>query len=190
MVEKNKLRVVAIVASPRPDGNCNYLVDQALAVIDSHNIETEKIILNNYKITPCQAHDDCFTLQECRIRDDVPGILEKMFRADGVIIASPVYFWSISAQLKILLDRAFFPLNHRMPPAARCYGLIATQGSRGAEDAFREMKKFTGAPDGRGKQFFTLAASAGGYSRNIQSNAAMMRQARQMGEQIADFLLA
>jgi len=84
------MKVVAIGGSPRLNGNSNYLIDQVLNELASCGIETEKIVLNQYKINPCQAHDNCGELPKCLQQDDAPWILEKFSEADGVIVASPV----------------------------------------------------------------------------------------------------
>jgi multimeric flavodoxin WrbA len=187
---ENTLKVVAIAGSPRPEGNSTYLLEQALEVISSRGIETEKIILNQYMITPCHGHEDCHELKKCRTQDDVPWILEKLIKADGLIFASPVYFWSISAQIKTLLDRTFFLFTHDIQPEARCYGFIAVQGSEGAAKAIQEMKKFMGRPGGPSKKIFTLSGSAGGPGKHVKDNPEIVRKARDLGKHMADFLLA
>jgi len=183
------MKVVAICGSPRLEGNSNYLADQALEVLKSQGIETEKFNLNQCKMTPCQGHPDCPTLKKCRLQDDIPGIIEKMMKADGLIIASPVYFFSICAQIKILLDRTYFLFTHSQHFKAGCYGLIAVQGSEGAERAFQEMQHFAGFPGQTPQKFFKLKASAGGPDKHVKDNPEIVQKARDLGRHMADFLL-
>jgi multimeric flavodoxin WrbA len=183
------MKVVGIAGSPRLKGNSTYLLETALEVIQARGIETEKIILNQYKISPCQAHADCPRLKKCRVQDDAPWIIEKMVEADGLIIASPVYFWSFSAQVKSLLDRNFFLFTHDIQLKAGVFGLIAVQGSEGAENAIREMKKFAGWPGKTTQKFFTLKTSAGGEDKHVKDNPEIVAKAERMGRNIASLLL-
>ncbi len=105
------MKVVAIGGSPRLNGNTNYLIDQVLDELASRRVETEKIVLNQYIISPCQAHDNCGELSKCLQQDDAPWILERFSQADGVVIATPVYFASVSAQIKTFMDRSFFSIH-------------------------------------------------------------------------------
>lgn len=138
------MKVVAIGGSPRLNGNSNYLIDQVLNELASRDIETEKIVLNQYKINPCQAHDNCREQLKCLQQDDAPWILEKFSHADGVIVASPVYFGTISAQVKTFMDRSFFLFAHDIEMKAKCFGLIAIAGRGVYNEAAVELKKFTG----------------------------------------------
>ncbi|MHB8104132.1 MAG: flavodoxin family protein, partial [Dehalococcoidales bacterium] len=82
------MKVVAIVGSPHADGNTSYLVDEALKEITAQGIDTEKIMLGEYKVNPCLGHRECGTFAVCKNKDDAPGIIAKYNQADGVILAS------------------------------------------------------------------------------------------------------
>jgi len=184
------MKVVAIGGSPRLKGNSNYLMEQVLDEVAQHGIETEKIILNQYNISPCQAHDNCHEVKKCLVQDDAPWILEKFSGADAVIIASPVYFTTISAQVKTFMDRSYFLFGHGINMQAKCYGLIAIAGRGGFDEAIEELKKFTGPPGNRKVPTFTIKGSAGGPDKHVKDNPEMVKQARDMGKQIADVLQA
>jgi len=183
------MKVVAIGGSPRLKGNSNYLIDQALNELAKRGIETEKIVLSQYKINPCLAHDNCRELKKCLQQDDIPWILEKFSQADGVIIASPVYFASISAQIKIFMDRSFFLFTHDIKMKARCWGLIAVAGRMGADEAIQELKKFTGPPGASVPNVLILKASAGGPDKHVKDNPEVVEEARKLGRQMADILV-
>ena len=85
------MKILAIVGSPRPEGNTSYLVDQALQEAAARGLETEKIILTQHRVNPCQGHENCASFSACKQDDDAPWILDKFVNADGVILASPVY---------------------------------------------------------------------------------------------------
>ncbi len=88
----NQLKTLAIVGSPRLKGNTNYLVDQALVEVEQFNIHAEKIILHQFEVNPCLGHDECASFKSCSQRDDTNWILERFREADGVILATPVYY--------------------------------------------------------------------------------------------------
>jgi multimeric flavodoxin WrbA len=183
------MKVVAIGGSPRLDGSSNYLIDQVLNELASCGIETEKIVLNQYKINPCQAHENCHELPKCLQQDDAPWILEKFSQADGVIIASPVYFGTISAQVKTFMDRSFFLFTHDIEMKAKCFGLIAIAGRRGFDEALEELRKFTGPPGTSRVKVLTLKGSAGGPDKHVKDNPELVKQAREMGKQMAKVLM-
>ena len=181
------MKVVAIGGSPRLQGNTNYLIDQALGELASRGVETEKIVLNEYKIGPCQAHNNCASFSECQQKDDASWILEKFSQADGVIIASPVYFGSISAQIKAFMDRSFFIYMHNKRPQAKCAGLIAVAGRRGAEETLKELRKFVRSPD---IKVLTIAGYSGRPDADPKSQVELIKQAKDMGQQMAEILTA
>jgi multimeric flavodoxin WrbA len=180
------MKVVAIGGSPRLQGHSNYLIDQALAELASRGIETEKIVLNEYKIGPCQAHNNCGSFTECQQQDDAPAIVDKFAKAEGVIVASPTYFATISAQMKTFMDRTIFLFRHNMVPAARCAGIIAIAGRGGADEAAREMNKFFD----RGQiEVLRLIGYAGPPDNKPEDQTELIEQARSLGRQMADILL-
>jgi multimeric flavodoxin WrbA len=166
------MKVVAIGGSPRLDGNSNYLMGQALDELTSRGVETETIILNQYKIGPCHA----------------PWILEKYRQADGIILASPVYFATISAQMKTFMDRSVFLFRHDKGPRAKCFGLIAIAGRMGFDETIEELRKFTGPPGTDRIKALTLKGSAGGPDKHVKDNPELVKQAREMGRQMAELL--
>ena len=181
------MKVVAIGGSPRLQGNTNYLIDRALTELASHGIETEKIVLNEYKIGPCQAHDDCGSSEECQQRDDASWILEKYQQADGIILASPVYFATISAQMKTFMDRSIFLFRHGIKPQAKCAALIAVAGRGGAAEALEELKKFFRPTD---VKVFTLEGYAGPPDSKPAEQTELINQAKDIAKQMAEIMTA
>lgn len=98
--------VIGIVGSPRIGGNTEILVAEALRTIAEENIKTELIRLADKEIKPCDACLSCRKTGECRIKDDFQEIFDKMMKADGIILASPVYFGSATPQIMALINRA------------------------------------------------------------------------------------
>jgi multimeric flavodoxin WrbA len=100
------MKVVGIVGSPRKKGNTEILTAHTLQAIAEEGIETELIRLAGLDIKPCNACDYCRTEHKCNIKDDLNPIYEKMKQADGIILASPVYFGSATALVKALMERS------------------------------------------------------------------------------------
>lgn len=108
------MKVLAISSSPRKGGNSDVLCDRFLKGAAEAGHETEKVRLQTKKIAPCLACYKCFEGErKCCQKDDVAEILGKMMEADVIVLASPVYFYSICAQLKILIDRTM-PIYQQM----------------------------------------------------------------------------
>ena len=99
------MKIIGINGSPRIGGNTDILLDKALEGARSIGAETEKVILNILKIAPCQECENLKDDGSCIIEDDMQGLYRKILEADAVIVASPVFFGSITAQTKIMIDR-------------------------------------------------------------------------------------
>ena len=101
---KNQPKVVGIVGSPRRGGNTEVLVDEVLAGAKEEGAVTEKVILNELTISPCQACNGCKS-GECVQQDDMSIVLEQMEKSQVWVLGTPVYWWGPTAQFKAFLDR-------------------------------------------------------------------------------------
>lgn len=99
------MKVLAISGSPRKGGNSDILVDEFLRGASDAGAETEKIYLQDLSISPCRACYGCRGKGRCVQNDDEDSVLEKLIEADAIILSSPVYFYSVSAQMKTMIDR-------------------------------------------------------------------------------------
>lgn len=99
------MKVLGIMGSPRLKGNTDLLLEEALKGARSRQAEVEKVIADKMKITPCKEYYGCLRDGNCVIRDDMDTIYPRLLEADGIIVASPMFFYGISAQLKALIDR-------------------------------------------------------------------------------------
>ena len=117
------------MGSPRTDGNTAFLVETALKSAEEAGAETEIINLGSATIEPCIACDICKATGECAIYDDMGEIMEKLMDADGMIIGSPVYFGSVTSQLKMFIDRSR-PLRGSFKLKNKIGGALAVGASR------------------------------------------------------------
>lgn len=105
--------IVILAGSERKDGNTDLLVDSFRKGAIKDN-KVDVISVRDYKIKPCTGCNLCFDKSgyECAQRDDMQIVYEKMKNADVLVIASPVYFYGISAQLKAVIDRLHTPMRN------------------------------------------------------------------------------
>ena len=99
------MKILGIMGSPRMKGNTDLLLEEALRGAKSRQAEVEKIVVDKMKITPCREYYGCLKDGNCIIRDDMDSIYPKLLEADGIIVASPMFFYGVTAQLKALIDR-------------------------------------------------------------------------------------
>jgi multimeric flavodoxin WrbA len=107
------MRILGIIGSPRKNGNTEILMKEALKVASEAGYETEIFHLCGKQVAPCDACTGCFKTGKCVIQDDMQELYSMMERADAIIFGSPVYFGSVSAQMKAVMDRTFAFLQRR-----------------------------------------------------------------------------
>ena len=106
------MKAVGIVGSPRKNGNTEIITQHTLKAIKEEEIETELIRLAGLDIRPCDACGVCRKGEPCPIDDDLLPIYTKMKEADAIVLASPVYYGSVTALLKALMERAGYIAGH------------------------------------------------------------------------------
>ena len=144
------MKVLGIMGSPRIKGNTDLLLDQALQGAQSQQVEVEKIIVDKLKIAPCREYYGCLRDGNCVIRDDMDDIYPKLLEADGIIVASPMFFYGITAQLKALIDRCQATwvrkyILHNLPDSVRkgvFIGVGATRGKHLFDGSILTVKYF------------------------------------------------
>ena len=95
-------------ASPRRGGNSDILCDQFILGAEESGHQAEKIFLRDKEINYCVACDSCLKNDgACVSKDDVAEILDKMIEADVIVMATPVYFYTMNAQMKTVIDRTY-----------------------------------------------------------------------------------
>lgn len=99
------MKVLGILGSPRREGNTEILLDEALRGASDHGGLCEKIILRDLKITPCLEIYKCAEDGVCAIQDEMQGLFPKIIQAERLILASPIFFYSVPALAKAMIDR-------------------------------------------------------------------------------------
>src|SRR4030042_1425637 len=106
------MKVIGIVGSPRKNGNTELLTRHTLKAIAEEGLDTELIRLAGLEIKPCTACMACKKQEVCSIKDDLFPIYLRMKEAEGIILASPVYYGSATSLIKALMGRAGY-ISHR-----------------------------------------------------------------------------
>ncbi len=98
-------KIVAIYGSPRRNGNTATLLKKAVEGARDAGAEVEEIVLRDLKISPCLEIYGCSQSGDCAIKDDYQRVRDKILDAQGLMLASPVFFYAVSSHTKILMDR-------------------------------------------------------------------------------------
>ena len=128
------MKIVGVNESPRKKGNTQALLKMAM---ESSKIKNMKLIhLVDYKILPCDGCGTCWKTKKCHIDDDLEVVLNELVSSDAIILGSPAYYGTVTAQLKAFIDRSGellgardYPLKNKIGGAlsvARRWGHITT----------------------------------------------------------------
>jgi multimeric flavodoxin WrbA len=148
------MRVCGIVGSPKKNGNVDLLVSQVLKGASSNEAETCKICLNELQIKPCQSCAVDPRPEYCLFDDDMKGIYNLLESCDVIVLGSPVYFDTVSAQTKLMIDR----VNCLMPYVKQ------PDGSFSFERRLKKQKKGVFiAVAGADQEFNTILATVKGF---------------------------
>lgn len=131
------MKFLAIWGSPRRGGNSEVLLDAFIEGAAGAGAEVEKVALRELKITPCLEIYHCFKDGTCPIKDDMQPLYEKLLAADVVALATPIFFYSVSAQAKAMIDRTQalwarrYQLKQDFPGPERQGVLLCTAATKG-----------------------------------------------------------
>jgi multimeric flavodoxin WrbA len=138
------MKVLGISASPRRQGNTELLLDKALQGAREAGAETEKIVLNEKHYSPCLECGGCDQTGICTVQDEMQEIFRHLDIADAIIVASPIFFGSITAQLKMLIDRhqCYWIKKYVLKRTrAKRQGLFICVGGQNRQDYFQNAEK-------------------------------------------------
>ena len=142
-------KVLILSGSPRKGGNSDILCDEFLRGAREAGHQVEKVRPTEKKIAPCLGCYYCASHGgECVRRDDMADLLQQMIDADVIVLASPVYFYSINAQLKAVIDR-FYANNEVLMGGTKAVLITAMADTEmdsalAANEMFRQMTGYLG----------------------------------------------
>jgi len=187
------MNVLGILGSPRIGGNSDVLLDRALAGAADAGAGVEKIILCKKKISGCLACEKCNETGVCAIDDDMPAIHPKILEAYAVIHSVPVYFWSMTAQMKAYLDRwcALFDAEWRWHKAywprmkGKRIGLITVCGDSDVATADPIVHSFRNTCQFTGLTWLGAVQASASAKGEIAGNEAALQEAYELGKRAA-----
>lgn len=175
-------KVLILSGSPRKSGNSDLLCDEFMrgAVDAGHKVE--KIRVQEKQIACCTACYACRDTGICTIKDDMADIMQKMIDCDVMVLASPVYFYSIDAQLKAVIDRSVCRWTE-VKNKEMYYIMTAADGERSAMDT--TLACFRGYADCvEGAVEKGIVYGTGVYHAGEIKDTKYMHEAYEMGKQV------
>ncbi len=131
------MKFLAIWGSPRRGGNTEILLNAFIDGATQAGGQVERLALRELKISPCQEIYHCFKDGTCPIKDDMLPLYDKLLEADVVVLATPIFFYSVTAQAKAFIDRTQalwarrYRVNMDFPGPDRQGVLLATAATHG-----------------------------------------------------------
>lgn len=172
--------VLILSGSPRRGGNSDLLCDAFGRGAQEAGNPVEKIFVRDKKIGFCNACYGCRKTRKCVIKDDMSEVLEWMHWADVIVMASPVYFYSIDAQMKALIDRTL-PQWTKLDNKEFYYIMTAAEDSDTVMDCTLECFRGFAVCLNGAKEMGVLYGK-GVYEAGAVKNTQYMQQAYEMGK--------
>ena len=192
MTEKtDSKKILVLLGSPRKKGNSTTLAHKIIAGAEAAGATVESIYLHGQDIAPCHACYGCLKpdSKSCVIDDDMQSIYPKLIDADAWVIASPVYWFTMSAQTKLFMDRCFALYNNNEGTFADKEIAIAmsyedadpfVSGCANALRTFQDMFAYVGS------NIVGMVYGRADKPGEIKSNQTLMEQAEALGEKLAN----
>lgn len=186
------MKVLGIMGSPRKKSNTDLLLDEALRGAGEAGAEVDKLVVINLSIAPCAEYYACFKDGDCVIKDDMQMVYKKLLEADVVLLASPIFFYALTAQVKALIDRcqALWARKHHLhwtvsrPGRKGAFiGVGATKGQRLFEGPVLTARTFFEAIDvSYSGELLVRSVEERG---EIKQKPAFLEQAFELGKKLA-----
>lgn len=174
-------KIVLLCGSPRKNGNSDILCNQFAAGAEEAGHRVEKIYLADLEISPCAACYGCRKTGSCVKKDDMELLLARLVEADVLVLATPVYFYSMSAQMKTMMDRTL-PRYTEIKNKEVYFIATATVEKQGLERTMDSLCGFTDCLPGatvKGRIY-----GGGAYQKGEVETTPAMKEAYAMGKQV------
>ncbi len=178
-----KKKILILSSSPRKGGNSDTLCDEFMRGACESGHEVEKLRLSDMNIRFCTGCGVCSNLHlPCPQKDDANTVVQKMVEADAIVLATPVYFYTLSAQLKTLIDRTCARYTEI---SGKDFYLIATMAEADSglmERTFESMRGFLDCLDNATEK--GVIAATGVWQKGEINSSKYMEQAYLMGKAV------
>lgn len=184
-------RIVVLVGSPRPEGNTMILVERLKSGAEPLGARVDVVRLHDMEIRPCSACGACKDDddKDCVIDDDMARIYPMLRSADAVVIASPIYWWNISAQTKLFIDRC----DALDGPSGNVLGKkrVAVMLVYGGSDAFSSgavnaLRAFQDAFNYIGSDVVGMIHGSASGAGAVLQNETLLEKAVDLGRRLAE----
>ena len=182
-------KIVILMGSPRKEGNSATLAKQVAAGAEAAGAEVESFYLHGMDIQPCTGCDACHeeTDKDCVIDDDMQTLYPKLRRTDAVVIASPIYWFTVSAQTKLFMDRCYAlggPQGYAL--AGKRIGIVLTYGDSDpfSSGAVNALRTFQDAFNYIGAEIVGMIYGSAWEAGEIKNNQDLMEKAYELGKQL------
>jgi len=184
-------KILLVMGSPRKDGNSATLAKQVAAGAEAAGAEIESFYLHGMNIQPCTACDACREERDkdCVIDDDMEILYAKLRQADALVIASPIYWFTVSAQTKLFMDRWYAlggPGEEYAAFAGKRIGIVLTYADVDpfASGAVNALRTFQDAFNYVGAQNVGMVYGSASEAGEIGNNRDLMEKAYELGKQL------
>jgi len=182
-------KVLVLLGSPRRKGNSEILAGKIAEGAKAAGAGIDTVFLHGLKISPCRACFDCQKPKSrgCSICDDMQPLYRKMLEADAWVLASPVYWFTMSAQMKLWMDRCLaFGAYAKDPFEGK---RIAVAMSYGGEDPFdsgcvNALRTFQDAYNYVGAKMIGMVYGSAMEAGDIKANKALLKEAKELGRRL------
>ena len=180
---------VVILGSPRRNGNSAALAARIARGAESVGADVETVFLHDLDISPCRGCDTCKEPGStgCVIDDDMQEVYLKLIGADAWVIASPVYWFTMSAQTKIFMDRCYALTAYGENPfAGKRIGIAMSYGDADAvrSGCVNALRTFQDAFRYTGSKIVGMVYGSAMKAGEIENSAALMREADELGKRL------
>lgn len=134
------MKVLIINGSPRMNGNTTIAVNEMVKIFEKEGVETEVVRIGTMVVRGCIACGTCFKKGQCVFDDVVNELAPKFEAADGLVVASPVYYASANATISACLDRLFYSTHFDKTMKVGACVVCARRG--GLSSTFDELNKY------------------------------------------------
>jgi multimeric flavodoxin WrbA len=180
--------ILILNGSPREKGNSAMLANHVAEGARELGANVESIVLHRLDIRACDACDECAGTGVCVIKDDMQSLYPKVANADAIVLASPIYWFTYSAQMKLCIDRLYaFQNTHWKELEGKPFGIVLVYGDSDPYDAgvanaihaFESMCRFLKA------DIVGIVHGMASELGDAEKNPDLIKRARELGKCLA-----
>jgi multimeric flavodoxin WrbA len=176
------MKVLAISCSPRKNGNTVILSEEVLKGAQKEGAATELYSVSGKQIAPCDGCRACNGTGECHIKDDMQELYAKILESDGIIFGTPIYYYTMVAQAKAVIDRTFALSKPGSTMINKVGGVVVVGGSLGLADTLKDIYFYFISKRMLPAHFVAAYASQKG---EVVDRKEGMKAAFELGQQVA-----